>query len=123
MLYSTFSGTLNTRARWAEKAGSGCENISPTPGRTCAQYEALYSEILEGGAPRPTQDKNGEAVLIGAVLDTLEKYSGEFYEMGSQIQEMGSQIHDLKRFEAGVKQTLAYKAYKAAKTLAGKLRK
>lgn len=76
---------------------------------TTEQYEALYREVLDGEAARPTRDKDGEAVLIGAVLDTLEKYSGEFYEM--------SQFQDMKHFEARLKNTLAYKAYNASKNL------
>ena len=82
---------------------------------TAKQYEALYHEVLKAEVERPSQDKNGEAVLVRALLEMLEKYGEEFYEMGSRSRR-------LKRFKAKVRKTLAYKAYKAMKNLAGKLR-
>ncbi|MDV2495299.1 MAG: glycosyltransferase family 4 protein [bacterium] len=79
------------------------------------QYEALYREVLDGWTPEPAQDKNGEAVLIEAVLETVEKYGGEFYKMGSRFRAM--------RFLAKVKNKLAYEASKAANSLVRKFRK
>ena len=79
------------------------------------QYEALYREVLDGGTSRPAQDWDGEAVLIKAVLETVEKYGGEFYKMGSRFR--------ARRFLAKVKNKLAYEASKAVNSLVRKLRK
>jgi hypothetical protein len=86
------------------------------PRHTSEQFEALYLEVLDEGATAPsTRGANGEAVLVGAVLEMLEKYGEEFFEMGSRF-------NHLKRFEARVKKALAYRWYRATKDLAMKLK-
>ncbi len=75
--------------------------------RVSRRYEALYQEVLEGWTSRPTQDDDGSAVLISTVLEALDKYGGELIKMESQLRA-------LRHFEARVKRSPAYKAYKAA---------
>lgn len=82
---------------------------------TAEQYEALYRDVLESEEEiQPTAD--GAAAIGRIFLAMVEQY-------GEELSEMGSRFQNLERFEARVKKTLAYKAYKATKNVAGKFRK
>jgi glycosyltransferase involved in cell wall biosynthesis len=82
--------------------------------RVSEQYEALYREVLKDRPAGPPPAEEGMALMIGAVISSLGKY-------GEELDGMVNKLENLKSFEAIVKNTLAYKAYKAARSLRQRL--